>query len=87
MHGAGRGRLLHHNALRRRIKPFVAAWGAVTPGQNAFATRAAEADAHRLRGDAFYQQATAVEDMRRQDQEVAGRLDLTPPTVVHQALR
>ena len=60
---------------------------AVTPGQNAFALRAAEADAHRLRGNAFYQQATAVEDMRRQDQEMAGRLDLTPPTVVHPALR
>jgi hypothetical protein len=60
---------------------------AVTPGPNAFALRAAEADAHRLRGNAFYQQATAVEDMRRQDQEMAGRLDLTPPTVVHPALR
>jgi hypothetical protein len=65
----------------------VAAPGAVTRGPNAFALHAAEADAHRLRGNAFYQQATAVEDMRRQDQEVAGRLDLTPPTVVHPALR
>jgi hypothetical protein len=52
-----------------------------------FALHAAEADAHRLRGNAFYQQVAAVEDMRRQDQEVAGRLDLTPPTVVHPALR
>jgi hypothetical protein len=60
---------------------------AVTPGPNAFAVRAAEADAHRLRGNAFYQQATAVEDMRRQDQDMAGRLSLTPPTVVHPAFR
>jgi hypothetical protein len=34
------------------MKPFVAA-----QGPNAFAMRAAEADAHRLRDNAFYQQA------------------------------
>jgi hypothetical protein len=60
---------------------------AVTPGPNAFAVRAAEADAHHLRGNAFYQQATVVENMRLQDQDMAGRLSLTPPTVVHPALR
>jgi hypothetical protein len=48
-----------------------------TPGPNAFALRAAEVDAHRLRGNAFYQQATAAEDARRQDQEMASRLGLT----------
>jgi hypothetical protein len=34
------------------MKPFVTA-----QGPNAFAMRAAEADTHRLRGNAFYQQA------------------------------
>jgi hypothetical protein len=63
---------------------------AVTPGPNAFALRAAEADAHRLRSNAFYQQATAAEHARRQtaqDEEMAGSEGLTPPTAVHPALR
>lgn len=63
---------------------------AVTPGPNAFALRAAEADAHRLRSNAFYQQATAAEHARRQtaqDEEMAGPEGLTPPTAVHPALR
>jgi hypothetical protein len=63
---------------------------AVTPGPNAFALRAAEVEAHRLRSNAFYQQATAAEHARRQadqDEDMAGRLDLTPPTAVHPALR
>jgi hypothetical protein len=63
---------------------------AFTPGPNAFAARAAEADAHRLRSNAFYQQAIAAEDARRQavqDKKMADSLDLTPPTAVHPALR
>jgi len=48
-----------------------------TPGPNAFALRTAEVDAHRLRGNAFYQQALAAEDACRQDQEMASRLGLT----------
>ena len=48
-----------------------------TPGSNAFALRTAEVDAHRLRGNAFYQQALAAEDACRQDQEMASRLGLT----------
>jgi hypothetical protein len=61
----------------------------VTPGPNAFAIHAAEAEAHRLRSNAFYQQATTAENARQQavqDQEMAG-LELTPPTAVHPALR
>ena len=62
---------------------------AIAPGPNAFALRAAEVDAHRLRSNAFYQQATAAEKLRRQavfEQNMAN-LELTPPTAVHPALR
>jgi len=61
----------------------------ITPGQNAFALRAAEVEAHRLRSNAFHQQATAAENVLRQetlDQEMA-TLELTPPTSVHPAYR
>ena len=67
---------------RRIVTP-----AAVTPGPNAFALRAAEVNAHRLRGNAFYQQATAAEDARRQDEETASRLGLTAPTASHPAFR
>ena len=62
----------------------------ITPGPNAFALRAAEVDAHRLQSNAFYQQATAAETARLQtlqDQEMAARLELAPPTTAHPALR
>jgi hypothetical protein len=62
----------------------------VTAGPNAFALRAAKVDAHRLQSNAFYQQATAAEAARLQtfqDQEMASRLELAPPTAAHPAFR
>jgi hypothetical protein len=59
---------------------------AVTPGPNAFALRDAEVEAHRLRSNAFYQQAEHARRQTAQDEEMAGS-DLTPPTAVHPAFR
>lgn len=79
---------------RRRVTPALNALPpppapAVTPGPNAFALRAAEVDNHRLRSNAFYQQATMIENQRRQelrDVEMAN-IELTPPTAIHPAFR